>query len=119
MEMKQTAIQDEGLKKRFPFSKKQTGLLTMMGIGFWFLGALSVRFGSQVGLFGPVSSILAFGLGLAVAWFGVKLIVAVCRLAVDQIVPGVAFGLAVATFLTAFSSPGLPLCTEATGKRSA
>ncbi|WP_079478602.1 hypothetical protein [Halobacillus salinus] len=100
MEMRQTDVRKNQVTGagRFPFTKKQTGLLTMLGLGFWFLGAMTVKFGAQVGLFGPVASIFAFALGIAVAWVGVKFMISFCKLEIEQIVPGVAFGLGVATF---------------------
>ncbi len=81
------------------FSKGQATLLVVLGVAFWFVGALSVRFGSEIGMFENVENVIAFLIGLPVSWISVIIIKKVARLNAEQMVPGVSLGLLVATFL--------------------
>ncbi|WP_273853264.1 hypothetical protein [Guptibacillus spartinae] len=85
-------------KEKFPFSRRQTFIITIIGLVFWFLGAMTVQLGGRIGLFGGLAGIGAFVLGMLFAWYGVKLIIFMCKLVPKQYVPATAFGLAVATF---------------------
>ncbi|MET3728140.1 hypothetical protein ABID52_001721 [Fictibacillus halophilus] len=80
------------------FSKKQTAILFAFGIIFWFSGAMAVKFGYSMGLFGHTGSLISFALALPVSWFSVLLIVKGADLKPLQIVPGIGLGLATATF---------------------
>ncbi|QZY88268.1 hypothetical protein [Exiguobacterium acetylicum] len=81
------------------FSKGQVIILVVLGVAFWFVGALSVRFGSGIGMFENAGNVIAFLIGLPVSWISVIIIKKVARLSAEQIVPGVSLGLLVATFL--------------------
>ncbi|MED1863769.1 hypothetical protein P4V41_09930 [Fictibacillus nanhaiensis] len=80
------------------FSKKQTGILIAFGLVFWFSGAMAVQFGYSVGLFSKMGSLISFVLALPISWLSVLLIVKGADLKPIQIVPGIGFGLATATF---------------------
>ena len=81
------------------FSKGQAIVLVVLGAAFWFVGALSVRFGSGIGMFENVGNVIAFLIGLPVSRISVIIIKKVARLNAEQMVPGVSLGLLVATFL--------------------
>ncbi|MEI4460817.1 hypothetical protein SZL87_00125 [Exiguobacterium indicum] len=81
------------------FSKGQVIILVVLGVAFWFVGALSVRFGSGIGMFENVGNVIAFLIGLPVSWISVIIIKKVACLNAEQMVPGVSLGLLVATFL--------------------
>lgn len=81
------------------FSKRQRIILIVLGIAFWFVGAMSVRFGSGIGMFENTGNVIAFLIGLPVSWISVIIIKKVAHLNPEQIVPGVSLGLLVATFL--------------------
>ncbi|AOT00571.1 hypothetical protein ESP131_10000 [Exiguobacterium sp. U13-1] len=81
------------------FSKEQAIVLVVLGVAFWFVGALSVRFGSGIGMFENAGNVIAFLIGLAVSWISVIIIKKVARLSAEQMVPDVSLGLLVATFL--------------------
>lgn len=72
--------------------------LVIIGVVFWFGGAVAVRMGEPVGFLGPQASLIAFALALPVGWGGVLIAIAVARLRPDQILPGIAIGTAAATF---------------------
>lgn len=97
----QTRTIGEGTRAVSPrataLSRGQLGLLIVLGIVFWFAGAMSVRFGAQAGFFGPTASVLAFALGIPICWLSVLFIKNVAKLAVGQTVPGIAIGLVAAT----------------------
>lgn len=97
--MKNNAVAEvmQSEKTRF-FSMKQTGILMAFGIIFWFSGAMAVKFGYSVGLFGGTGSLFSFILALPVSWLSVLLIVKGAGLKPTQIVPGISLGLATATF---------------------
>ncbi|WP_137789145.1 hypothetical protein [Bacillus sp. E(2018)] len=86
------------LEKPHFFSKKQTGILIVFGLAFWFSGAMAVKFGYSVGLFGEMGSLISFALALPVSWLSVLLIIKGAGLKPLQIVPGIGLGLATATF---------------------
>ena len=79
------------------FSTRQIVVVCIMGLAFWWVGALSVRFLSPLGFFGPTSSVLAFAAAYPVGWFGVWVIARLARLHPAQVVPGIALGTIVAT----------------------
>lgn len=81
------------------FSKGQAILLVVLGVVFWFVGALPVRFGSGIGMFENAGNVIAFLIGLPVSWISVIIIKKVARLNAEQMVPGVSLGLLVATSL--------------------
>ncbi|MEK3808465.1 hypothetical protein MHB63_18240 [Bacillus sp. FSL H8-0547] len=81
------------------FSKQQTAVLVVLGMAFWFCGAMAVRFGSDVGMFGKTGSVFSFLIALPVSWISVLLIMKAAKLKADQIIPGVSLGLLTATFL--------------------
>lgn len=72
--------------------------LIILGVGFWLVAALAVRFGAPAGFFGPSASLLAFGLAVPVCWLSVLFIKKVARLGAGQTLPGVAVGTISATF---------------------
>lgn len=84
--------------KPYLLTQKQIFLLTAVGVIFWFVGAMCVKFGSAFGFFGPTASIFSFGAGILISWLSVRFMVKLVGLSAPQIVPGVSFGLAVATF---------------------
>lgn len=97
----QTRTIGEGTRSASPqataLSRGQLGLLIVLGVVFWFAGAMAVRFGAPAGFFGPTASVLAFALGIPICWLSVLFIKNVARLAVGQTVPGIAIGLVAAT----------------------
>ncbi|MBH0157355.1 hypothetical protein IHV10_13330 [Fictibacillus sp. 5RED26] len=97
--MKNTEVAEviESEKPRL-FSMKQTGILIAFGIVFWFSGAMAVKFGYSVGLFGREGSLISFALAIPVSWLSVLLIIKGADLKPLQIVPGIGLGLATATF---------------------
>lgn len=71
--------------------------LLVIGVAYWFGGAMAVRFGAPLGLFGPMASIVAFVMAFPVAWSGVWLAAKLAQLRSDQVVPGIAVGTIAAT----------------------
>ncbi len=93
---------DEGTpavdKQRSALAPQQLAVLIILGVTFWFVAAMAVRFGSQAGFFGPTASIIAFALGIPICWLSVLLIKKAARLEAGQTVPGIAIGVVAATF---------------------
>ncbi|WP_410503137.1 hypothetical protein RIF24_07825 [Exiguobacterium acetylicum] len=81
------------------FTKRQSIILILLGVSFWFVGAMSVRFGSGIGMFENAGNVIAFLFALPISWISVIIIKKVARLNAEQLVPGVSLGLLVATFL--------------------
>ncbi|MEM5014815.1 hypothetical protein WKH31_00890 [Metabacillus indicus] len=81
------------------FTKQQTFILILLGMAFWFCGAMAVRFGSGFGWFGKTGSFFSFLIALPVSWISVLLIIKAAKLKAEQIIPGVSLGLLTATFL--------------------
>ncbi|KEZ52891.1 hypothetical protein ACK1LH_11950 [Metabacillus indicus] len=81
------------------FTKQQTVVLILLGMAFWFCGAMAVRFGSEIGMFGKTGSFFSFLIALPVSWISVLLIIKAAKLKAVQIIPGVSLGLLTATFL--------------------
>lgn len=69
-----------------------------LGAAFWFAAANAVRIGSSLGIFGQITSIVSFVVAIPISWLAVRLIIKVVDLKIEQIVPGISLGLAVATF---------------------
>ncbi len=79
-------------------TRGQLATVIILGLIFWFLGAMSVLFGSPAGFFGPTASVVAFALGIPICWISVLVIKKLARLETGQTLPGIAIGLAAATF---------------------
>lgn len=82
----------------YVLTANQLVLMVVLGIIFWFVAALAVRFGSGLGWFGPIASIVAFAVGIPICWLSVRFCKQVGGLAAGQNLPGVGIGLMAATF---------------------
>jgi hypothetical protein len=82
----------------YALTATQLALITVMSLGLWFIGAMSVRIGSPLGLFGPTASLIAFAAAIPIGWGSVLFIIKVAKLSANQIVPSISLGLAIATF---------------------
>lgn len=69
----------------------------VFAVVFWFVAALSVRFGSAAGFFGPTASMIVFALSIPISWLSVGLIKKVARLEAGQTVASVVVATVVAT----------------------
>lgn len=74
----------------------QAGSLAGLGIMLWFTGALSIRYGIPIGLFGGRAGIVLFALSVSLAPILVLMARRLGALRGDQLVPGVALMCAVA-----------------------
>ncbi|MFM1919971.1 MAG: hypothetical protein RLZZ303_1605 [Candidatus Hydrogenedentota bacterium] len=71
---------------------RQVLLLLLIGVAYWFGGALAVRVGAPLGIFGPVASLASFAAAFPVAWGGVWLAAKLAQLRSEQVVSGIAVG---------------------------
>jgi len=78
-------------------SGKQRGAAIAMGLTFWLGGALTVKYGAPMGLFGPTASAAAFAAAFPIAWVGVLVIIRLAKLRPGQYVGGVVVGTCAAT----------------------
>ena len=77
-------------------SRRQLAILVALGIFFWFVFAMAVRFTSGLGLFGGVVGVATFLLSIAVGWLIVILLRRLASLTAGQLVTGVALSTAAA-----------------------
>jgi hypothetical protein len=75
----------------------QLAKVIVLGVVFWFAAAMTVRFGSAAGFFGPSTSMIAFAVTIPVCWLSVLLIKKIARLNVGQTLPGIVLGTVAAT----------------------
>ncbi|GAB4192102.1 MAG: hypothetical protein OHK0022_06130 [Roseiflexaceae bacterium] len=85
-------------KRPYVLTTNQLAIAIVLGIAFWFVAALAVRFGSGLGFFGPTASVLAFAAGIPICWLSVRFSKKAAGLAEGQTLPGIAVGLIAATF---------------------
>lgn len=96
---------------------RQQLVLLVVGVAYWFGGAMAVRFGAPLGLFGPLASIVAFVIAFPVAWSGVWLAAKLAQLRSDQVVPGIAVGTIAATCCDGIALTWLPSLYGAQAER--
>ena len=70
---------------------------TVIGIVFWYLAALAVRYGTALGWFSGTAILVTFALGGPIGWITVQFVKWAAALQPAQIVPGIALGTAAAT----------------------
>lgn len=94
-----TRIEDvPAVGKRFnALSVRQLAALIALGVEFWFAAAMTVRFGSTSGFFGPSASLIAFAVAVPVSWLSMLLCKKIAHLKAGQTLPGIAIGLVAAT----------------------
>lgn len=72
------------------------GLLVTLGVIYWFVAALAIRFAIPSGWYGGLAGIALFAGTWLLAWRLVDATVRICRLSPPQLVPGIALVSAVA-----------------------
>lgn len=88
----------EGIRALYDLTIKQIIILIVLGLIFWYLGAISVRVGSALGAFGSYVGLFTFIVGLLIGMLTVLIVKKSAKLSPNQIIPGCFFGGAVATF---------------------
>ena len=71
---------------------RQVIVLLIIGVVYWFGGAMAVRLGAPLGIFGPMASLATFVAAFPVAWGGVWLAAKLAQLRTEQVVPGISVG---------------------------
>mmetsp|Transcript_11502 Transcript_11502/g.19710 ORF Transcript_11502/g.19710 Transcript_11502/m.19710 type:complete len:289 (-) Transcript_11502:163-1029(-) len=88
-------------------SQSQLTTLALLGLAFWFLGAVIIQFlGSHI--FGHVKSLLTFLLTIPLAWFCVTFVSKVSSLTDEQLVSGIGIGLSVAMLADSVALTWIP-----------
>jgi len=77
---------------------RQLVILTVYGIAFWFTAAICVKLGGSIGIFGKTASVFTFLISIFISWLSILLNIKIANLSSQQIVPGVCYGLMIATF---------------------
>ena len=85
-------------KSTCALNTNQVLAMVVIGVVFWFAGAMGVKLGAPLGIFGAVASAVTFAVAFPVSWFGVLVAAKVGKLGPDQILPGIAVGTVAATF---------------------
>lgn len=71
---------------------RQGAVAIGIGVGLWFVAALTVQFGAPIGLFGPTASAIVFALTIPIGWVTVVATKKVAALNSRQILPAIAAG---------------------------
>jgi hypothetical protein len=79
-------------------SPGQMARTAAVGVIYWFMAALFVRYTPEAGVFGRATGVATFVLSVPVAWLGVVILRWAAALQPERIVAGVAFGTGAATF---------------------
>lgn len=87
-----------GIRGLHGLNASQLVRVVVVGVTFWFAGALAVKTGAPLGMFGPIASLFAFAAALPIGWVGVLIAAKAAQLQSGQIIPGIAVGSAAATF---------------------
>lgn len=88
--------------------RKQLAILIVLGVVFWFVFAMAVRFTSGLGIFGGVVGVATFLLSIAIGWLIVLLLRRLAGLSVGQLVPGVALSTAAAALCDGIALTWMP-----------
>jgi hypothetical protein len=96
---KTRSVENPGVGMSFyALTPAQVASLVATAVTLWFGAALCVHIGSPLGIFGPITSLISFAVAVPISWLSVRLTIKIVRLKIHQIVPGISFGIAVATF---------------------
>jgi hypothetical protein len=77
-------------------SKKQLLVVITLGVFFWFVFAMAIRLGNELGIFGGAIGAVTFLLSIPIAWFLILGIKAIAGLATGQIMTGLGISSATA-----------------------
>jgi hypothetical protein len=77
-------------------SKKQLLVVISLGVFFWFVFAMVIRFGNGLGIFGGAIGAVTFLLSIPIGWFLIVGIKAMAGLAIGQIMTGLGISSATA-----------------------
>jgi hypothetical protein len=77
-------------------SKRQLFVVISLGVFFWFVFAMVIRFGNGLGIFGGAIGVVTFLLSIPIAWFLILGIKAIAGLATGQIMTGLGISSATA-----------------------
>lgn len=89
-------------------SRRQLAILIALGIVFWFVFAMAIRFTSGLGLLGGAIGVATFLLSIAVGWLIVLLLRRLAGLSAGQLLPGVALSTAAAALCDGIALTWMP-----------